>query len=73
MAIVLRGKRKGERVDLHQWANDWVSLADGSIVSPTSLEYTTWEMVRIEADGGKGKWPYAWSFRNGMFRLRRTS
>ena len=62
MATILRGKRKGETVEIHQFANDWVSLEDGAIVSPTSLEYTTAERERIDRDTGKGiLWLYQWN------------
>jgi hypothetical protein len=73
MAIVLRGKRKGETVVIHQFANDWVSLEDGAIVSPTSLAYTPVEASRIEFDHGKGDWPYDWGLRDGLLRLRKVT
>lgn len=47
MAILLRGKRKGETVEIHQFCNDWVMLEDGKIVSPASLEYDLDEIKRL--------------------------
>jgi len=66
MATLLRGKRKGETVAIHQFANDWVSLEDGAIVSPISLAYTWEERARIDADTGKGMWPYRWRYEHGV-------
>ena len=76
MATILRGKRKGEVVEIHQFANDWVSLEDGTILSPTSLEYTYAECLRISRDRGKGDWHYVWvvptdtDFGDGMPNVR---
>lgn len=70
MATLLRGKRKGETVEIHQFANDWVELIDGAIVSPTSLAYTLAERLRITRDTGKGEWHYDWYSDNNGFRLR---
>jgi len=72
MAVALRGKRKGEEVVIHQFANDWVSLLDGAIVNPMSLGYTLEEAQRINADAGKGDWLYDWGFRDGWFRLTKV-
>ena len=38
-ALILRGKNKGMVVEISQWCNDWFSLSDGSIVSPTSIAF----------------------------------
>lgn len=70
MATILRGKRKGETVQIAQFANDWVSLEDGAIISPTSLSYTQEERERIDRDQGKGWWAYRW---RGADRLVRVS
>lgn len=37
-ARILRGKRKGEVVELHQYCNDWASLKDGSVIGLGSIE-----------------------------------
>lgn len=47
METILRGSRKGEQVEISQWCNDWVSLQDGKILSPTSLRYTEKEFKEI--------------------------
>lgn len=50
MALMLRGKEKGNNVELGQWANDWVTLKhSGMPVNPTSLSYTLKEKNEIEA------------------------
>jgi hypothetical protein len=53
MATVLRGKRKGETVTLHQWANDWFTVdhADGSpaVAGPTSIQLDEAEIARWRA------------------------
>jgi hypothetical protein len=47
MATLLRGKRRGEEVEIHQFCNDWFSLKDGSIVSPGSLRLSGEEKKRV--------------------------
>lgn len=53
MATVLRGKRRGETVTLHQWANDWFTVdhTDGSpgVVGPTSIQLDEAEVERWRA------------------------
>ncbi len=44
MATILRGNRKGEEVELHQWANDWFTTEDGKVLAPSSLQLTASEM-----------------------------
>ena len=57
MALIIKGKNKGKEVKLHQWCNDWfsVELEDRAlIVSPTMLELTPLEMLKVVRDEGKG-------------------
>lgn len=54
MARITRGKRKGDSVVISQMSNDWVSLTDGKIMNPTSLEYTHEEMERLIEDKAPG-------------------
>jgi hypothetical protein len=51
MAVYKGGKNKGQFVEISQWANDWVSLMTGKIVSPESLIYTTQELRSIIDSG----------------------
>lgn len=44
MAFILRGKRKNERVEIAQHANDWVSTKDGGVFRVTALLYTKDEL-----------------------------
>lgn len=64
MALVTRGGLKGKTVTLLQFANDWMLIRTSTgmdkVLSPTSLLYTPAERKRIDTDGGKGFWPYAW-------------
>lgn len=62
MAKILRGKRKGEDVKIHQFCNDWFSLDDGTIINPTSLEFTQDEIEEIEtaADKDQTGMMFAW-------------
>lgn len=53
MALILRGKRRGEQLGISQWANDWVSLEDGSIVNPTNLQLDINEMALFEKMRGQ--------------------
>lgn len=73
MAILRRGKRKGELVKIHQFANDWVYLDDGTIVNPTSLQYSLEEMDRIFKDENKGMWDQLWKWDFPYIKRRRTS
>ncbi len=54
MAKVLRGKGKGQQVEICQFANNWVMLDNGQICNPTSLEYTPAEITRIKNDKNTG-------------------
>ncbi len=55
MAIITRGKRRGEIVEIGQMANDWISLTDGSIYSPLSIELTSLkEAKRMKEDKSSG-------------------
>ena len=48
MAIVLRGKLKGQKVTPAQWCNDWVSIKEyPKIFSITALEFSPEEMYNI--------------------------
>lgn len=54
MAKFIRGKRKGEEAEIHQFANDWVMIEPCTITSPTSLVYTVEEMDRFLANASIG-------------------
>lgn len=75
MAIILRGKRKGEVVGISQFSNNWVSLDDGTIMSPASLEYTTGEALRFFQDKHTGmlfRW-YRFNWQTMRFiKMRKT-
>ena len=47
MATILRGKRKGEVVELQQGCNDWFMLPDGTILHPSSLRLTPEEVKTV--------------------------
>jgi len=48
MAIVLRGKMKGQKVTPAQWCNNWVSVKElPKIFSITALEFTPEELYDI--------------------------
>lgn len=50
MATILKGKLKGKKATINQWCNDWFSVTvDGvpKIVSPTALQLTNDEMLRV--------------------------
>ena len=63
MATVLKGKDKGKQVAIHQFCNDWFYLANGKIVSPTSIQLDLAEMHQVLSDGNTG-------FMFGMYELR---
>lgn len=54
MAEIKTGSRKGEEVEIHQWANNWVMLEDSKIVAPTSLIYTPAELDKMRNDYNLG-------------------
>jgi len=54
MATILRGKRKGEDVKIHQWSNDWFLLKDCTTISPTSLRLTPEEVQRVRESAYNG-------------------
>lgn len=66
MAIILRGKRKGETVAIHQMSNDWISGDDGNIYNPTSLAYSFEEIDRLRADKSPGMF---WSLYTESYQL----
>jgi len=74
MATILRGKKKGQKVEIHQFCNDWFSLKNGTIVSPSSLEFTPEETELImkerreERVGGMFTL-YGYEFNDDMTRL----
>lgn len=39
MAIIRRGKNKGNQVEIQQYCNDWVSTKDGKILGLTALQF----------------------------------
>jgi len=48
MAIVLKGKLKGQEVSPCQWCNDWVMVKEtNKVFSITNLEFSRKEMVNI--------------------------
>lgn len=63
MAIILRGKNKGQQVPIIQFCNDWFMVGDGLIVSPTSLQLDFDEMHRVLSEGNTG-------FLFGRYELR---
>jgi hypothetical protein len=59
-ALILRGKHKGEEVEIGQWANDWFTLSTGNVeidrkpMSPTSLAFTYESIRKIRKAKGIG-------------------
>lgn len=53
MARIIKGKRKGETVKLHQWCNDWFTIDDGTVYSPSSLQLNADEIdTFLKSDSG---------------------
>lgn len=46
-AIILRGKRKGEVIELHQWCNDWATDSTGKVHSLGNLQFGLAAMSEI--------------------------
>ncbi len=53
MAVVLKGKRKNQKVKIHQWCNDWI-MTDKGLFNPSSLQYTHKEMLAILQHNNNG-------------------
>jgi hypothetical protein len=70
MATILKGKRKGEVVELHQWCNDWVSLADGTVMSVTNLHFIPKEIERLR-ESNSGTLFFEFTLADGRFRRKK--
>lgn len=46
-AVILRGKRKGEVVELHQWCNDWATDTTGKVHSLGNLQFGVHAMAKF--------------------------
>lgn len=46
-AIIRRGKRIGEEVEIDQWCNDWFTSSDGSVFGPSSLAFDDKILIEI--------------------------
>lgn len=53
-AIITKGKQKGKIVEVYQWCNDWFSIENGKIVSPSMLAFTTRDINEIEGHDNNG-------------------
>lgn len=54
MATIRKGKRKGEKVTIRQWCNDWIMTDEAGIVSPTNIILDKEEMARIALHKNNG-------------------
>lgn len=54
MALVLRGRLKGRRVEVLQWCNDWCSTSPGGILSITNLKFAPAELDLIKKHTNNG-------------------
>lgn len=54
MATILRGKNKGNYVEIIQWCNDWFMVEPGEIVSPTSLQLNQDEIKKVTEHENNG-------------------
>ena len=76
MAIVLRGKLKGQKVKVNQWCNDWVSgqLENGipKVFRISALEFTPFEIQEILNHSDNG-FLFSMFYLDGFrFKKRRT-
>lgn len=53
-AVVRRGNRRGQKVEISQWCNNWMSLADGTICAPSTLAFTVEGIRMIESNKNNG-------------------
>ena len=59
-ALVIRGKYKDEKVEIHQWSNDWFTLntgdheMDSKVFYPTSLAFRAADMDTIRDSKNNG-------------------
>lgn len=47
MATIMRGKRKGEDVEIAQFCNDWFTTQDGAVVGVLSIRLTPNEQALV--------------------------
>lgn len=75
MALVIKGKRKGQQGDIMQFANDWVSVDfdDGcAIMNPTMLLWEPEELERLRKDTHLGLFWGIWEeVPGGTFKRRK--
>jgi hypothetical protein len=71
MAKILRGKRKGENIEIHQFSNDWIMDTNSKIHNPTSLEFTDEEIKRIKADKHTGMLFNIFELKGNRFKRRK--
>jgi hypothetical protein len=50
MATILRGKRKGQEIKIHQSCNDWVTDEDNNVYRVTGLKFTEEEFAKVLKD-----------------------
>lgn len=67
MATVLRGKKKGKEVFLHQYANDWATDLDNKVYNITSLLFTDKEIQEMKAAKCVGHMFDEFEIRNNRF------
>ncbi len=54
-AMILRGKKRGQTVEISQWCNDWFSVDDDvQIYSPGALAFTAEGMDEIRKHKNNG-------------------
>jgi hypothetical protein len=73
MATILRGKQKGKKSGVHQFANDWIMLKNGDIYSPLSLKLTPKESEKVMNSFSVGTmWTHFTLDEQGFFHKRKS-
>ena len=72
MAIILRGKLKGQKVTPAQWCNDWVSVKnDNKLFLITALRFTDEEISELLSSKNLGYMLMKFELMSNKNRFRR--
>ena len=72
MAILLRGKKKGDKVQLHQYSNGWVTDLDNHVYNITSLLFSDEEIAQMKLSKYTGYMFDAFEIKQNRFYKRKN-
>jgi len=72
MAIILRGKKKGKEVQIHQYANNWATDLDNNVYNITSLLFTEEELLQMKLSKFTGHMFDEFEIKNNRFYKKKA-